>query len=112
MPTPLIFDASEDDFSLSVLSASHAQPVLVDFWADWCAPCRTLTPVLENVIRAYAGALRLAKVEVDENMRLAGRYGLKGFPTAILFGHGVELARFSGAKPESFVRSFINGYLT
>ncbi|MHB8346302.1 MAG: thioredoxin family protein [Acidiferrobacterales bacterium] len=111
MPAALIFDASEDDFSLSVLDASHVQPVIVDFWADWCAPCRALTPVLEKVARSYAGTLYLAKVEVDDNMRLAGRYGLKGFPTVILFGHGVERGRFSGARPENFVRRFIEEHL-
>ncbi len=111
MSATVIFNANEDDFPQSVLDASHHQPVLVDFWAEWCAPCRALTPVLEKVTQAYGGALRLAKVEVDENMRLAGRYGLKGFPTVILFDRGVERGRFSGARPETFVRDFIDGHL-
>ncbi len=111
MSASLIFSANEDDFSLSVIDASHARPVLVDFWADWCAPCRALTPVLERVTHAYGGAVRLAKVEVDENMRLAGRYGLRGFPTVILFDRGMERGRFSGARPEAFVRDFIDGHL-
>ncbi|MDA8364074.1 MAG: thioredoxin domain-containing protein [Gammaproteobacteria bacterium] len=111
MSASLIFSANEDDFSLSVIDASHARPVLVDFWADWCAPCRALAPVLERVTHAYGGAVRLAKVEVDENMRLAGRYGLRGFPTVILFDRGMERGRFSGARPEAFVRDFIDGHL-
>lgn len=84
----------------------------MDFWADWCAPCRVLTPVLESVVRDYAGSVCLAKVEVDENMRLAGRYQLRGFPTVILFQGGVERARFSGAKPANFVRDFIDDHLS
>ncbi|MHB8453585.1 MAG: thioredoxin family protein [Acidiferrobacterales bacterium] len=112
MTARLIFDVGEDDFSISVLDASHVQPVLVDFWADWCAPCRVLTPVLEDVVRSYAGGVCLAKVEVDENMRLAGRYQLRGFPTVILFRGGEECGRFSGARPVTFVSDFINSHLS
>ena len=111
MSSSLIFSATEDDFLQSVIEASHIQPVLVDFWADWCAPCHALAPVLEKVAHAFAGAVRLAKVEVDDNMRLAGRYSLRGFPTVILFSRGEERGRFSGAQPEQFVRSFIEGCL-
>ncbi len=112
MSPHFIFNAGEDDFPGMVLEASHSRPVLVDFWADWCAPCRVLTPVLESVVRDYGGNVYLAKVEADENMRLAGRYQLRGFPTVILFLGGVERARFSGAKPASFVRDFIDDHLS
>lgn len=103
----LIFDVTEHDFSDKVLQASREYPVLVDFWAEWCPPCRALTPVLEKVTRGLHGAVRLAKVEVDENMRLAGRYKLRGFPTVILFLNGEEAGRFSGARSEQQVRAFI-----
>ena len=102
-----IFDVTEQDFSDKVLLASREYPVLVDFWADWCPPCRALTPVLEKVARGMHGAIRLAKVEADENMRLAGRFKLRGFPTVILFLDGEEAARFSGARSEQQVRAFI-----
>jgi thioredoxin 1 len=104
-----IFDVNETDFLEKVLKASDKQPVLVDFWADWCPPCRFLTPVLEKVTQDYRGEVLLAKVEVDENMRLAGRYKLRGFPTVILFIRGEEAGRFSGARSEPQVRTFISG---
>jgi putative thioredoxin len=109
MTHSFIFDVNETDFSEKVLEASHLQPVLVDFWADWCPPCRFLTPVLEKVTEGYRGEMLLAKVEVDDNMHLAGRYQLRGFPTVILFIRGEEAGRFSGARSESQVRAFISG---
>jgi thioredoxin 1 len=109
MPYSHIFDVNETDFSEKVLEASHQQPVLVDFWADWCPPCRFLTPVLEKVTEGYRGEMLLAKVEVDDNMHLAGRYQLRGFPTVILFIQGQEAGRFSGARTELQVCAFIFG---
>ncbi len=111
MPASPIFDVNENDFAEKVLEVSRRKPVLVDFWADWCPPCRALTPVLEKVIRGCHGEMLLAKVEVDENMRLAGRYKLRGFPTVILFVQGEEAGRFSGARSEQQVRAFLSGCL-
>jgi len=113
MTKPLIFDVNEPEFQAQVLDASHAEPILVDFWADWCPPCIVLTPVLERVVNGYAGKIRLAKVEVDEgeNMRIAGRYGLRGFPTVILFVKGEEKGRFSSAHPDGWVKQFIEEHL-
>jgi len=107
----VICDATEQDFDDRVLAASHHTPVMVDFWAEWCPPCRALTSVLERLVEAAGGAVRLAKVEVDDNMHLAGRYGLRGFPTVILFLRGQEAGRFSGFKPESQVRGFLDDLL-
>ena len=110
---PLIFDTHLEHFDRDVIEASHLRPVLVDFWADWCPPCRALTPVLERVIAHYDGQIVMAKVEVDEgaNMKLAGRYGLRGFPTVLLFIKGEIVGRFSSAKPEHWVREFIAGHI-
>lgn len=107
MTTALIFDVNEDSFQEKVLDASHERPIMVDFWAEWCPPCHALTPVLERVTASYHGDVLLAKVEADDNMKLAGRYQLRGFPTVIMFYQGKERGRFSGAKPEPFVRDFI-----
>lgn len=102
-----IYDTDLHRFQKDVLDAQFA--VLVDFWADWCPPCRTLTPILERVVHDLAGEVRLAKIEVDEgeNMKLAGRYKLRGFPTVILFRNGEELGRFSSAKPDHWIRHFL-----
>ena len=108
----LIFDTHLHFFEHKVIEASHAQPILVDFWADWCPPCRMLTPVLERVLQSYGGKIRMAKVEVDEgdNMKLAGRYSMRGFPTVLLFVKGEIVGRFNSAKPEHWVREFISGH--
>ena len=107
----LIIDVNLHDFEQRVIEASKTLPVLVDFWADWCPPCRVLTPVLERLVDEYAGRFVLAKVEADENMKLAGRYKLRGFPTAILFVNGAPVDQFSGARPPDFVREFLDRYL-
>ena len=106
---PPIFDTHLNQFDAEVIAASRQHPILVDFWADWCPPCRMLTPILERVIHALDGKIRMAKVEVDEgeNMKLAGRYGLRGFPTVLLFVDGEIRGHFSSAKPEHWVREFI-----
>ena len=110
-PSPYIFDTDTDAFEEQVIQASHHQPVLVDFWADWCSPCLMIAPVLAKVIPEYEGRVMLAKVDADENMKLAGRYKLRGFPTIIMFVNGEEVARFGGAKPAPEVRRFIDGHM-
>ncbi len=105
----LIYDVHLEDFDRCVLRASHQFPVLVDFWAEWCAPCRVIDPVLKAVVTDHGGRVRLAKLEVDEgeNMKLAGRYQVRGFPTVILFRDGRVADRFSGAHPRRFVERFL-----
>ena len=106
----LIFDVDLEQFDEMVIKASNEKPVLVDLWAEWCSPCLVIAPVLKKLINEYDGKIKLAKVEVDEgeNMKLAGRYKVRGFPTILLIVDGEEVARFSGAKPLSFLRNFID----
>lgn len=102
------------EFDEYVLNASHTQPVLVDFWADWCGPCLFLAPVLQQVIEDYQGQVLLAKVdtEEDENLKLAGRYKVRGFPTVVLIEKGEEVARFSSSRSVPYVREFVETHAT
>jgi thioredoxin 1 len=111
--SPPIFDTDLTRFQSAVIEASHQHPILVDFWADWCTPCHALSPHLERVVKELDGAIRLAKLEVDEgeNMRLAGRYSLRGFPTVILFRNGEERGRFSGARSTHQLRDWLREHL-
>ena len=109
--SPYIFDVEEADYKEKVIQASHDRPVMVDFWAEWCSPCLSLAPHLERVILELEGAVHLAKVEVDDNMRLAGHYRLRGFPTVILFHHGEELGRFHGSRASHWLREWIEEHL-
>ena len=108
--SPHIFDVNLDDFEERVIAASYQQIILVDFWADWCAPCHGLAPHLHRVIDELEGKVKLAKVEVDEgeNMKLAGKFRLRGFPTVILFRSGEETARFASAKPTHWIHEWLN----
>ena len=109
-----VFDVDLAGFDEKVLAASEDKPVLIDLWAEWCAPCLVVAPLLKQVVDEYGGKISLAKIEVDEdeNMKLAGRYRVRGFPTIILISNGDEVARFSGAKPLPFIRDFIDQNLS
>ena len=109
MSTTPIYDISLEEFDEKVIKPSHEKPVLVDFWADWCGPCLFLDPVLQQVVNEYDGNVQLAKLEVDEgeNMKLAGKYKVRGFPTILMYQNGEEKARFSGAKPRHFIEELI-----
>jgi putative thioredoxin len=98
---------SAKDFDEVVIEGSKRAPVIVDFWAPWCAPCRALAPILEKLAREYEGKLTLVKVNSDENQELAARYGVRGIPNVKVFAGGELVDEFSGALPEPMVRQFL-----
>jgi len=106
-PAP-IKDSSTAAFKADVLDASRDAPVLVDFWAPWCGPCRQLTPALEKVVKEKAGKVRLVKINIDENQALAGQMGIQSIPAVFAFAGGRPVDGFMGALPESEVRRFID----
>lgn len=104
---PYIFDATLDTFQQQVIDASFSTPVLVDFWAEWCAPCKVLMPLLAKITESYGGALHLAKVNCDIEQELVMRFGIRSLPTVVLFKDGQPVDGFAGAQPESAIRALL-----
>ncbi|MBS0432041.1 MAG: thioredoxin [Proteobacteria bacterium] len=105
---PHVFEAGQANFETDVLQASLQTPVLVDFWATWCGPCKTLGPILEKLGSEYGGAFALAKVDCDKEQQLAGMFGVRSIPTVVLIKDGQIVDGFAGALPESQVREFLS----
>ena len=102
-----VFDATAATFEAEVLQASLKVPVLVDFWAEWCGPCKTLGPILEKLAAEYNGAFRLAKVDVEAEQQLAGAFQVRSIPTVMLVKDGQLVDGFPGALPEAQLRQFL-----
>ncbi len=109
--TPYIFDATALNFDQAVIQNSFHKPVLVDFWAEWCAPCKALMPMLQQIAESYQGELLLAKVDCDAEQDIVARFGIRSLPTVVLFKDGQPVDGFAGAQPESAVRAMLEPHV-
>lgn len=106
-----MIDVTIENFEQEVIAASLSQPVLVDFWAPWCGPCKALGPVLEKLETAYGGGFKLVKINSDDEQQLAGAFGIRSIPTVILMKNGQPVDGFMGALPEGKVREFLDKHV-
>jgi|AZIJ01.1.fsa_nt_gi putative thioredoxin len=106
-----IIDVNEQNFQTAVLEESSQRLVVIDFWADWCAPCKALMPVLEKLAHEYAGQFVLAKVNADEQQNISGQFGIRSLPTVIFMKEGQPIDAFQGAKSEKEIREVLDKHL-
>ncbi len=109
--TPYIFDVTTATFQQQVIDQSFTQPVLVDFWAEWCAPCKVLMPLLEKIAESYQGELLLAKVNCDVEQDIVAHFGIRSLPTVVLFKDGKPVDGFAEARPESEIRAMLEPHV-
>ena len=109
MASPLIIQTTDATFGSDVLQSGV--PVLVDFWAAWCGPCKAIAPVLDELAGAYDGKVKIAKMDVDDNQAVPAQFGIRSIPTLILFKGGKPVATISGARPKAQLASFLDEHL-
>ena len=110
--SPYVLDADSASFQSLVVDGSHRVPVLVDFWAEWCGPCRTLAPILEKLANEFQGRFLVVKVDTDKQQEVARQFGIRSLPTVKLFKDGVVVDEFMGVQPESRVRALLERYVS
>ncbi|MCW8955493.1 MAG: thioredoxin domain-containing protein, partial [Gammaproteobacteria bacterium] len=109
--SPYIFTATTDNFQQGVIENSHQVPVVVDFWADWCQPCKALMPIFDKLVTEYNGGFVLAKVNTEQQQQLATDHAVRSIPTVKIYRHGKVVNEFTGAQPEDFIRGLIDRYI-
>ena len=108
---PVTVDVDVDNFLVEVIDKSNTVPVLVDFWAPWCEPCKSLTPILEEVSAEYGDNLHFVKINIDENQALAGQFGIRSVPTVYLVKNGDVVDGFMGALPKDAIKQFLSKHV-
>jgi thioredoxin 1 len=103
---------SDSTFQAEVIDASKTQPVMVDFWAEWCRPCHMLSPTVEEIAREHAGKLKVVKLNVDENMNAAGKFNIRGIPTLLVFKAGEVADQIVGAVPKEQIEKVIQRHIS
>ena len=109
MSSELIKHITDDSFASDVLQSDV--PVLVDYWAEWCGPCKMIAPILDEMAKDYGGRLQIAKMNVDDNREVPGKFGIRGIPTLMLFKGGQKVAELTGARPKRELTAFVDGHL-
>ncbi|MCD6381424.1 MAG: thioredoxin [Candidatus Aenigmarchaeota archaeon] len=107
----IIFSTDKETFEKDVIEQSKEKPVVVDFWASWCAPCTLLSPIIEKVAKEFGGKILLAKVDVQANQELAVKYGIMSIPNVKMFKNGQIVDEFVGLRPEGFVREWMKKHI-
>jgi thioredoxin 1 len=102
---------TDNSFEAEVITASNTQPVMVDFWADWCRPCHMLAPTVAEIAQDYAGRLKVVKLNVDENVNSAGRFNIRGIPTLLIFKGGEVADQIVGAVPKDQISKTVDRHL-
>jgi len=102
---------TDANFQNDVIEASKTQPVVVDFWAEWCGPCRALSPTVEEIAREHAGKVKVVKLNVDENMNSAGKFNIRGIPTLLVFKGGQVADQIVGAVPKDHIEKVIQRHI-
>jgi thioredoxin 1 len=106
-----IVNVTDSNFQAEVIDASNTQPVMVDFWADWCRPCHMLSPTVAEIAADYAGRLKVVKLNVDENTSSAGRFNIRGIPTLLIFKGGQVAEQIVGAYPKDQIAKFVDRHV-
>ena len=109
MSSPAIQRVTDDTFEPEVLKSDT--PVLVDYWAEWCGPCKSIAPILDEVAKEYEGRLKIAKINVDENQQVPAKFGIRGIPTLMIFKNGEQAAVRTGALSKSQLTAFIDSHI-